>query len=105
MERSIITIIKVKKIFFKKIEVIFSDLSIIDLEETRGFDDSNEAQGQLDPISFLKPKSNDDYISKIRNRLQEDAHTRKEREKRRRKVLVDQLKANEALEVFLTIEK
>jgi len=31
--------------------------------------------------------------------LQEDAHARKEREKRRRKVLVDQLKANEALEV------
>ena len=76
-----------------------SDLSIVDLEETRGYDDSNEIQNQLDPTSFLKPKATDDYISKIRNRLQEDAHARKEREKRRRKVLVDQLKANEALEV------
>lgn len=56
-------------------------------------------QQKLDPVDFLKPKSNDDYINKIRNRLQEDAHARKEREKRRRKVLVDQLRANEALEV------
>ena len=60
-------------------------------------------QSQLDPINYLKPKSNDDFISKIRNRLQEDAHARKEREKRRRKVLVDQLKANEALEVLKTL--
>jgi hypothetical protein len=72
-------------------------LTIVDLEETRAYDDSND-QNRLDPIEYLKPKSNDDYISKIRNRLQEDAHARKEREKRRRKVLVDQLKANEALE-------
>ena len=76
-----------------------SDLTIVDLEESRGYDDANETFNKLDPIEFLKPKSNDDYISKIRNRLQEDAHARKEREKRRRKVLVDQLKANEALEV------
>ena len=82
------------------IELIFlSDLTIVDLEESRGYDDANETFNKLDPIEFLKPKSNDDYISKIRNRLQEDAHARKEREKRRRKVLVDQLKANEALEV------
>ena len=74
-------------------------MNIVDLEESRGYDDSNEAQNKLDPVEFLKPKTNDDYISKIRNRLQEDAHARKEREKRRRKVLVDQLKANEALEV------
>ncbi len=72
-------------------------MTIVDLEETRAYDDSND-QNRLDPIEYLKPKSNDDYISKIRNRLQEDAHARKEREKRRRKVLVDQLKANEALE-------
>ncbi len=75
-------------------------MSIVDLEETRGYDDSNEIQTQLDPVSLIKPNANDDYINKIRNRLQEDSHARKEREKRRRKVLVDQLKASEALEVF-----
>ena len=74
-------------------------MSIVDLEETRGYDDSNEQQTQLDPVSLIKPSVNDDYINKIRNRLQEDSHARKEREKRRRKVLVDQLKASEALEV------
>ncbi|XP_071954486.1 sperm flagellar protein 2-like isoform X2 [Antedon mediterranea] len=42
--------------------------------------------------------SNDEYINKIRNRLQEDSVARKEREKRRRKILVDQLKAHEAQE-------
>ena len=68
------------------------------MEETREYDDANEAN---DPLDLIKPKPNDDYINKIRNRLQEDAHARKEREKRRRKVLVDQLKANEALEVSL----
>lgn len=73
-------------------------MTIVDLEEARPYDETVE-HNKLDPIEYLKPKSNDDYITKIRNRLQEDAHARKEREKRRRKVLVDQLKANEALEV------
>jgi len=44
--------------------------------------------GQIDP-----------YILEIRRRLQEDIHARREREKRRRKVLVDQLRALEAIEV------
>ena len=64
----------------------------------RGYDDANEQQQQIDPVAFLKQGQSDDYIMKIRSRLQEDSHARKEREKRRRKVLVDQLKANEALE-------
>ena len=79
----------------KKME---SDLSIADLEEHRSYDDSNEYQHKLDPTAYLSQNKTDDYIAKIRSRLQEDAHARKEREKRRRKVLVDQLKANEALE-------
>ncbi len=74
-------------------------MTIVDLEETRGYDDQNELLNKADPVNLFQPKSNSDYITKIRNRLQEDAHARKEREKRRRKVLVDQLKANEALEV------
>ena len=75
-------------------------MNIVDLEETRGYDDMNEIQNQLDPVAYINPRSNDEYVLKIRNRLQEDSHARKEREKRRRKVLVDQLKANETLEEF-----
>jgi hypothetical protein len=75
-----------------------SDMSIVDLEEGRGYDDMNEMQTQLDPV--VNPQANEEYVMKIRNRLQEDSHARKEREKRRRKVLVDQLKANETLEEF-----
>ena len=47
--------------------------------------------GQIDP-----------YILEIRRRLQEDIHARREREKRRRKVLVDQLRALESIEVRLS---
>lgn len=49
--------------------------------------------------NYLQPASNDDYIGKIRKRLEEDAVARQEREKRRRKVLVDQIKAHETNEV------
>ena len=73
-------------------------MTLVDLEEAKEYDEANEALMHQDQLHLIKPKSNDDYINKIRNRLQEDAHARKEREKRRRKVLVDQLKANEALE-------
>ena len=59
----------------------------------------------LDAIELIKPASNDDYIGKIRKRLQEDESARAEREKRRRKVLVDQMKAHEAQEVFIHIER
>ena len=60
-----------------------------------------ETTEQPDPIELIKPSSNDDYINMIRKRLNEDASARAEREKRRRKVLVDQIKAHEAQEVFL----
>lgn len=52
-----------------------------------------------DPLDLIKPASNEDYIGRIRKRLNEDASAREEREKRRRKVLVDQLKAHDAQEV------
>lgn len=58
----------------------------------------------LDAIELIKPASNDDYIGKIRKRLQEDESARAEREKRRRKVLVDQMKAHEAQEVRIHIK-
>ena len=30
-------------------------MNIVDLEETRAYDDSNEIQTKLDPVDFLKP--------------------------------------------------
>lgn len=60
----------------------------------------NSADGERpDPLDLIKPASNNEYIDKIRTRLNEDGAARAEREKRRRKVLVDQLKAHEAQEV------
>ncbi|XP_067937009.1 sperm flagellar protein 2-like [Watersipora subatra] len=53
---------------------------------------------QLNELEYLKPKSNGVYISKIRKRLNEDESARNEREKRRRKVLVEQMKAHETQE-------
>lgn len=52
-----------------------------------------------DSVDYVRPKNNDEYIGKIRKRLNEDCAARAEREKRRRKVLVDQLKAHELQEV------
>jgi len=62
--------------------------------------ETTETPEQPDPIDLIKPSSNDDYINMIRKRLNEDASARAEREKRRRKVLVDQIKAHEAQEVL-----
>lgn len=67
----------------------------IGMEYIMGRDDE---KSQLESIDLIKPASNDEYIGKIRKRLQEDASARAEREKRRRKVLVDQIKAHEAQE-------
>jgi hypothetical protein len=53
----------------------------------------------MDQVELIKTAPNDEYIGKIRKRLQEDASARAEREKRRRKVLVDQMKAHESQEV------
>jgi len=46
----------------------------------------------------MRSEQNAEYISKIRMRLCDDALARKEREKRRRRVLVEQLAAHEAIE-------
>ena len=58
--------------------------------------------GSQELVSYSKQLQTgqvDPYILEIRRRLQEDVHARREREKRRRKVLVDQLRALEAIEV------
>ena len=66
---------------------------INDLRETE------EDTGYLDPLDCIREASNEEYIGHIRKRLNEDRTARSEREKRRRKVMVDQLKAHEAQEV------
>ena len=48
--------------------------------------------------SLLNRQDNADYISKIRMKLCDDALARKEREKRRRRVLIEQLSAQDAIE-------
>ena len=52
--------------------------------------------------SAAEPASSSEYMNKIRKRLNEDSSARVEREKRRRKVLVEQLTAHQALEVRCT---
>ncbi|XP_073933727.1 sperm flagellar protein 2 isoform X1 [Castor canadensis] len=57
----------------------------------------------LDPADqtaadLLNTYSDDDYIKKIQKRLEEDAFAREQREKRRRRLLMDQLIAHEAQE-------
>ncbi|XP_070443122.1 sperm flagellar protein 2 isoform X15 [Equus przewalskii] len=47
---------------------------------------------------LLNTYSDDDYIKKIQKRLEEDAFAREQREKRRRRLLMDQLIAHEAQE-------
>jgi hypothetical protein len=42
----------------------------------------------------MRPRENDQYVGKIRRRLEEETVARDEREKRRRKVLMDQLKSH-----------
>ena len=71
--------------------IIFSDEEArMAIEEVRELPDEAE---------LVKPSSNSEYINKISKRLREDASAAQEREKRRRKVLVDQLKAHTAQEV------
>lgn len=59
---------------------------------------SLDASGQT-ATDLLNTYSDDDYIKKIQKRLEEDAFAREQREKRRRRLLMDQLIAHEAQEV------
>lgn len=78
-------------------------LQTADVTEAGGDDDDGataaiDDSGLVNELDFILPKSNDAYISKVRKRLQEDASARNEREKRRRKVLVEQQRAHDAQE-------
>lgn len=59
---------------------------------------SLDAAGQT-TTDLLNTYSDDEYIKKIQKRLEEDAFAREQREKRRRRLLMDQLIAHEAQEV------
>lgn len=59
---------------------------------------SSDTAGQT-TTDLLNTYSDDDYIKKIQKRLEEDAFAREQREKRRRRLLMDQLIAHEAQEV------
>lgn len=48
----------------------------------------------------VKAASGDDYIERIRKKLNENSSARTEREKRRRKVLVEQMQAHWEMEVL-----
>uniref|UniRef100_M3YUE4 Sperm flagellar 2 n=1 Tax=Mustela putorius furo TaxID=9669 RepID=M3YUE4_MUSPF len=58
---------------------------------------SADTAGQT-TTDLLNTYSDDDYIKKIQKRLEEDAFAREQREKRRRRLLMDQLIAHEAQE-------
>lgn len=63
-------------------------------------EEAKEVADLPDNLDLIKPTSNAEYINKIRKRLNEDSRAREEREKRRRKVLQDQLRSHEAQEVY-----
>uniref|UniRef100_G3UIR3 Sperm flagellar 2 n=1 Tax=Loxodonta africana TaxID=9785 RepID=G3UIR3_LOXAF len=58
---------------------------------------SLDTSGQM-TTDLLNTYSDDEYIKKIQKRLEEDALAREQREKRRRRLLMDQLIAHEAQE-------
>lgn len=78
-----------------------SDMEISSPYEQEARDPTKKSQELVAYTKTLPSGQVDPYILEIRRRLQEDIHARREREKRRRKVLVDQLRALEAIEVML----
>ncbi|XP_066936728.1 sperm flagellar protein 2-like isoform X2 [Clytia hemisphaerica] len=68
----------------------------IDADIELFLNDPNHQSKEMKISDLVKPELNDTYIQKIRNQLNEDVYARKEREKRRRRVLVQQLQAHEA---------
>ncbi|CAF4000149.1 unnamed protein product [Adineta steineri] len=78
-----------------------SDMELSSPYEQEALSSKIGATSSQELVVYTKPLQAgqvDPYILEIRRRLQEDIHARREREKRRRKVLVDQLRALEAIE-------
>jgi hypothetical protein len=79
-------------------------MNLSDMELSSPYEQEQSGTTSHELVAYSKPLQVgqiDPYILEIRRRLQEDIHARREREKRRRKVLVDQLRALEAIEVIL----
>lgn len=77
-------------------------MNVADMEMSSPYEQEAGGMPSREIVPYTKPLQPgqvDPYILEIRRRLQEDIHARREREKRRRKVLVDQLRALEAIEV------
>uniref|UniRef100_H2ZYY7 Sperm flagellar 2 n=1 Tax=Latimeria chalumnae TaxID=7897 RepID=H2ZYY7_LATCH len=69
------------------------------LKHLAPFSNKNDVDRKSESVTdWIRVQSNDEYIGKIRKRLEEDSFAREQREKRRRKVLLEQLKAHEAQE-------
>ncbi|BFZ00141.1 hypothetical protein BsWGS_03180 [Bradybaena similaris] len=81
--------------FEKKLKAILPPSEDSDSEDKSTF---IKTVDEVEPVSLLQVSPNDEYIGKIRRHLQENAKAREEREKRRRKVLNDQLNAHQAQE-------
>jgi hypothetical protein len=81
-------------------------MNLSDMELSSPYEQETKDPSSHELVAYTKPLQVgqiDPYILEIRRRLQEDIHARREREKRRRKVLVDQLRALEAIEVNLNL--
>ncbi|XP_021039606.1 sperm flagellar protein 2 isoform X3 [Mus caroli] len=78
----------------KKFEALIKkDLQIKESASKTSLETTDQTTAEL-----LNTYSDDDYIKKIQKRLEEDAFAREQREKRRRRLLMDQLMAHEAQE-------
>ncbi|XP_040118250.1 sperm flagellar protein 2 isoform X1 [Oryx dammah] len=69
-----------------------------DLQEKESASETSLDTAGQTTTDLLNTYSDDDYIKKIQKRLEEDAFAREQREKRRRRLLMDQLIAHEAQE-------
>ncbi|XP_062468906.1 sperm flagellar protein 2 isoform X4 [Pezoporus occidentalis] len=80
---------------------LHSQITDSDIEEslqTQKLEETTPETTEQTATELLSVYSDDDYIRKIKKRLEEDAFSREQREKRRRKMLMDQLIAHEAEE-------
>ncbi|NXK81546.1 SPEF2 protein, partial [Amazona guildingii] len=66
--------------------------------QTQKLQETTPETTELTATETLSAYSDDDYIKKIKKRLEEDTFSREQREKRRRKMSMDQLIAHEAEE-------
>lgn len=75
--------------------------SVAEVTYDRSTDTGQVMHHTLRPEEMIK--ANSEYIQKIRQHLEEDEAAREHREKRRRRVLVEQLRVHEAQEVTTSL--